>query len=65
MGKAGPGKVHYFGPWSEPDAALTKWLTEKDDLLAGREPSSGEGLTIRQLVNHFLTSKKRWSKVGS
>ena len=31
-------KVHYFGRWADPDAALAKWLKEKDDLLAGREP---------------------------
>ncbi|MCG2684293.1 MAG: site-specific integrase, partial [Planctomycetales bacterium] len=52
-------KVHYFGPWANPDAALAKWLQQKDDLLAGRELSNGEGLTIRHLANHFLTSKKR------
>jgi integrase len=51
------GKTHYFG--TDPDAALAKWLREKDDLLAGREPSKGEGLTIRQLANRFLTSKQR------
>ena len=52
-------KVHYFGPWADPDVALEKWLREEDDLLAGREPSNGEGLTIVQLTNHFLTSKRR------
>jgi len=52
-------KVHYFGPWSDPDAALAKWLKEKDDLLAGREPEDGDGLTIGRLANLFLTSKQR------
>jgi integrase len=52
-------KVHYFGPWSDPDAALKKWLKEKDDLLAGREPENGDGLTIGRLANLFLTSKQR------
>lgn len=51
------GKTHYFG--SDPEAALAKWLKEKDDLLAGRQPSNGEGRTVHQLANHFLTSKKR------
>lgn len=32
------GKLHYFGPLTDPDAALRRWLAEKDDLLAGREP---------------------------
>jgi integrase len=53
------GKVHYFGPWSDPDAALEKYLKEKDDLLAGREPANSDGLTLRDLANRFLTSKKR------
>ncbi|HUT09843.1 MAG TPA: tyrosine-type recombinase/integrase [Thermoguttaceae bacterium] len=52
-------KVHYFGPWSDPDAALKRWLKEKDDLLAGREPENGDGLTIGRLANLFLTSKQR------
>jgi hypothetical protein len=53
------GKVHYFGPWSDPDAALERCLRDKDDLLTGREPANGDGLTLRDLANRFLTSKKR------
>ncbi|MHC4402140.1 MAG: tyrosine-type recombinase/integrase [Planctomycetota bacterium] len=52
------GKTHYFGPWSDPQGALETYLAQKDDLLAGREVRNGE-LTLRKLVNHFLTSKKR------
>jgi hypothetical protein len=29
-------KLHYFGPWSNPDGALTKYLDEKDALHAGQ-----------------------------
>ena len=32
------GRLHYFGPWSDPDAALQKYLDERDDLQAGRTP---------------------------
>src|SRR4051794_25691088 len=54
------GRHHYFGPWSDPQAAETKWLEQKDDLRAGRTPSTGnDGLKLVQLVNQFLTSKKR------
>ncbi|MHC4405971.1 MAG: hypothetical protein ACYTG0_40555 [Planctomycetota bacterium] len=52
------GKTVYFGPWSDPEAALETYLAQKDDLLAGREVRNGEGLTVRELVNHFLTSKR-------
>ena len=59
------GKVHYFGPWGDPQAALEKWNAEKDDLLAGREPAPPtEGLTIEDLVDAFLTSKKRKVESG-
>ncbi len=51
------GKVHYFGPWADPDAALARWLEVKDDLLAGRIPRPKDGFTVRDLCNHFLTFK--------
>jgi hypothetical protein len=31
------GKLHYFGPWDDPDGAVKKYLEQKDDLHAGRE----------------------------
>ncbi len=53
------GKLHYFGPWADPDAALRRYLADKEDLHAGRTPGPKlEGLTIRELVNEFLTSKQ-------
>jgi integrase len=59
------GKLHYFGPWSDSDAALKKYLDQRDDLQAGRTPRiSGEGLTIRDLANRFLTSKQHLVSTG-
>jgi integrase len=53
------GKLHYFGPWTDPDTALQKYLDQKDDLHAGRTPRvQGDGLTVRELLNRFLTSKR-------
>lgn len=50
-------KLHYFG--ADPDAALRKYLEQRDDLQAGRTPRvQGEGLTVRELCNRFLTQKK-------
>jgi integrase len=58
------GKLHYFGAWSNPQAALVKYAKERDDLYAGRTPSNGDGLTLRELVNHFLTEKKSRVSTG-
>jgi len=57
------GKLHYFGVDS--DAALKKWLDERDDLMAGRTPRlhPAAGPALRDAVNRFLSSKK--SLVGT
>ena len=56
------GKLHYFGRWADPDAALAKYLDQRDDLQAGRTPKmtpgDTSGFTMRELVNRFLTSKQ-------
>ena len=53
------GKTHYFGPWEDPDGALAKYLDQRDDLHAGRTPRvQGDGLAVRDLLNHFLTAKR-------
>jgi integrase len=52
------GRLHYFGPWNDPQGALDRYLRDRDDLHAGRTPRPKEGeLTIRDLVNRFLTAK--------
>jgi len=55
------GRVYYFG--TDPDTALAKWTKQKDDLLAGRVPQNGDGLTIGKACNLFLSSKLK--KVNS
>jgi integrase len=53
------GKFHYFGPWDNPDAALQKYLDQRDDLHAGRSPRTpGDGISIADLCNQFLNSKR-------
>jgi integrase len=53
------GKLHYFGPWRDPDGALAKYLEQKDALHAGREPRRDpEALTVKQLCNEFLDAKQ-------
>jgi hypothetical protein len=52
------GKFHYFGMWGDPQAALDKWLAEKDYLLAGRPVPRGDGLVVGDACNQFLTAKQ-------
>jgi integrase len=54
------GKLHYFGPWSDPDGALKKYVEQRDDLHAGLTPRvQGGALAVRDLLNRFLTSKRQ------
>jgi len=50
------GRLHYFGPWGDPDGALLRYLDQKDVLLAGRKPKAA-GNTLADLMNAFLYSK--------
>jgi integrase len=59
------GKIHYFGPWDDPDGSLTKYLEQKDALHAGRKPrESSAGADVHALVNRFLHQKKELVNVG-
>lgn len=59
------GKMHYFGPWDDPEGALNKYLDQKDDLYAGRVHGvQGDGLTVKDLAIQFLTSKKLLEESG-
>ncbi len=55
------GKQWFFGVWSDPDAALRKYLDEIDEIQAGRDPRrvgvaqvSSDTITIAQVCNLFL-----------
>jgi len=49
------GKVYYFGPLKDRDAALRLWLREKDYLLAGEIPPTHEhSITVRELLDKHL-----------
>lgn len=50
------GKMHYFGVWADWEAALRKYLDQRDDLQAGRVPVKA-GATVADLCNVFLASR--------
>lgn len=61
------GKIYYFGPLADPQAALDRYLHDRDYLLAGRTPppiGTLDGVTIQDIVNKFLTSKLRLMESG-
>jgi integrase len=56
------GKMHYFGiEWKE---ALAAWDRDKDALYAGRTRKTADSLTVRDLCNRFLTTKKLLMESG-
>lgn len=56
------GNLIYFGKVCEDpkgEAALQKWLDQRDDLLAGRKPrSKSDLLTVGDLINKWLDAKQ-------
>lgn len=48
------GKLHYFGRWDDPDAALQKYVALRD---YGKAVSSPTDATLYELCNAFLRSK--------
>lgn len=60
------GKIHYFGPVVDPDAALSKYLEERDDLQAGRIPNRERDnrTTTVDLVNRFIHRSRQRMEAG-
>ncbi len=62
------GKFHYFGKVStdpEGKAALQLWLDNRDAIKNGLPVQKpGEGFTIKDLSNHFLTAKQLAREAG-
>jgi integrase len=59
------GKMHYFGVWAAPDAALKRYLEQKDALHAGRTPRPDpDQFTVKELCNQFIHQKKALVESG-
>ena len=58
-------KVHFFGVWADPDAALDNCNRQAADLQTGRRPSpraTGEEITVRDLANAYLQNQEEKTK---
>jgi integrase len=59
------GRLYYFGKWEEPDAALVRYLEQKDALHSGKKPRPDPaGTTIKDLCNLFLNQKQALVQTG-
>jgi integrase len=55
------GKVHFFGVWADPEAALTYYNRQAADLHEGREPRSAavpDVPSVKDLANAYLAAQK-------
>jgi hypothetical protein len=65
VGQEDQGQAVLLRRLGRPQAALDKYLKEKDALHAGRKPREDtDGLTVKELVNRFLASKDAKVKNG-
>jgi hypothetical protein len=60
------GRVIFFGKIDDPQAALDKWLKEKDELLAGRVPREqlADDTTLREVANAYLRHQQTLLDTG-
>ena len=48
------GQLRFFGAWSDPQAALERYLHQAADLHAGLEPTlPTENVSVKQLANQY------------
>jgi hypothetical protein len=61
-GRSRFAKLHYFGPWADPNAALRRFRKEEPDLKAGltpkREEEQADLLTVKKTILLFLEARK-------
>lgn len=59
------GRFYYFGRWADPDAALAKYMEQREALHAGREPRpDADALTVKALCNLFVNHKDALRDAG-
>lgn len=61
------GKMEYFGPWDDPEAALQEWYRVKDALLQGRPRPEHrpDAYAVADICDLFLKDRKTKLDAGS
>ena len=62
------GKIHFFGVWGNPQAALDNYLRIAADLHSGRQPQTpniaANEFTVKDVCNHYLTFQLQKFETG-
>jgi integrase len=58
------GRTIFFGVWADPEAAYKRYTDQAHNLHNGQRPQRRDRLTVGDLCNRFLTSKKRLHDAG-
>ncbi len=62
------GKIHFFGTWENPQAALDAYLRVAANLHAGRQPRQpslcGDDITVKNVCNNYLTYQQSKVEAG-
>jgi integrase len=58
------GRLCYFGPWEDWEAALKRYKREHDDLQMGLVPQREDGFTLKQMIDRFLWFQEQRKNSG-
>ena len=60
------GKLHYFGPWRDPDGALAEWYRVREDLLQGLPYPElrPDAYAVADICDQFLKHRMEKVKAG-
>jgi hypothetical protein len=62
------GKVHFFGVWENPQAALQSYHAVAADLHAGRQPSvnvAQDAITVKHVCDHYRANASNSKRIAA
>src|SRR5262249_22247318 len=59
------GKLYYFAPWNDPEAALARYEEQREELHSGRKARpTTDAITVKDVANAFLNAKQDLVSAG-